>query len=144
MSDGRQNKEGAATEKFVAKTFKKHGYWSTILQKKQDGSQPCDIVAGKQVSGSCKMWLVDAKHVSEEKVSFTFDRVEANQISSMQYAAGFAGLTNTGFAIYFDRTKQLYWLPFYKFMQLFNFGEKSVNLADLEKFDEVLDNADRY
>ena len=140
----KQSKEGTATEKFVAKTFKKFGYWAHILAKAADGSQPCDIFAAKNDSGSCKVWLVDAKHVEEGKVSFAFDRVEANQVSSMSYATGFAKLSNVGFAIYFDRTKQLYWLPYFKYMQLINFGEKSINLNELEKFEEVLENANNY
>ena len=89
------------------------------------------------------MWLVDAKHIRNEDVSFTFDRIESNQITSMRYARDFSKLENLGFAIFFDRDKQLHWFPFEIYEELANQGVKSVNMHNLALFTEVLEDADR-
>ena len=142
MGTSKQMEEGNKTEKFVAKTLKKFGYWSYIMPKKV-GGQPCDIMAAKG-GNRTTVWLVDAKHVEEGKVSFTFDRVEPNQEMSFTYATNFAKLGNCGFAIYFDRTKSLYWFPYADYMKYIQLGCKSVNMNDLQDFEEVLKYADNY
>lgn len=134
--------EGNKTEKFVAKTLKKFGYWNYIMPKKVNG-QPCDIVAGKGGKRTI-MWLVDAKHVEEGKVSFSFDRIEPNQITSFSYAMNYAHLFNVGFVIFFDRTKSLYWFPFSDYLKCSQLGAKSVNMNDLQDFEEVLKYEDDY
>lgn len=142
-----QIKLGNATEKLVSKTLRSFGYWNYILPKKVEG-QPCDIVAMKGIDVKNKVeiiaWMIDAKHV-ENKVSFTFDRVEPNQISSLSYARDFAKIQGyrgyTGFAIFFDRDKQLYWLSFEQYQEMVKNGEKSVNMQSLKLFSEVLTNA---
>lgn len=140
-ANSKQLIEGNATEKFVVKTFKKHGYWGYILPKKVNG-QPCDIVAGKGGKRTI-MWLVDAKHVEEGKVSFSFDRIEPNQISSMAYATNYAKLDNVGFCIFFDRTKSLYWFKYTDYLKYVSCGYKSVNMNELQDFEEVLNNEER-
>ena len=135
MKNSKQNIEGKATEKFVAKTLKKHGYWATILPKKNDGGQPCDVIGLKNNEN----WLIDAKHVREQEVSFPFDRIEPNQHASFQYAKGFANIKNTGFAIFFERDKQLYWLPYETYLRMAEKGEKSINMKYLTLLEEVLD-----
>ena len=136
-----QDKLGKATEKLVCKTFKKYGYWCYNIPKKTNG-QPCDIVAAKKGGKTFLVWLVDAKHIETEKVSFTFDRIESNQITSMRYARDFSKLENLGFAIFFDRDKQLHWLPFEIYEELAKKGIKSVNMGNLTLFTEVLENAE--
>ena len=137
-----RNEEGSATEKFTAKTFKKYGYWAYIMPKKVNG-QPCDLVAGKGGKRTL-MWLVDAKHVRQDEVSFPFDRIEPNQISSMAYAMNFAKLQNIGFAIFFERTKKLYWFAYTDYIKYAQLGCKSVNMNELLEFEEVLQNEDSY
>lgn len=137
-----RNEEGGKTEKFAAKTFKKYGYWSYIMPKKVNG-QPCDIVATKGGKRSI-IWLVDAKHVEEEKVSFTFDRIEPNQLSSFDYATNFAKIRNCGFAIFFERTKKLYWFAYADYIKYAQLGCKSVNMNELIEFEEALQNEDNY
>lgn len=137
-----QIEQGNATERFVSKTFKKFGYWSYILPKKVNG-QPCDVCAGKGGERTL-MWLVDAKHVESSKVSFTFDRIEPNQISAMAYALNYAKISNLGFAIFFDRDKKLYWFSYQDFVKCQQLGMKSVNMNTLVSFDEVLANEDNY
>ncbi len=131
-----QIKLGTATEKFIAKTLKNYGYWVYNMPKKTNG-QPCDIVAIKG-GNSFLAWLIDGKHVRDEEVSFSFNRIEANQISSMNYAHNYAKINNIGFCIFFDRDKQLRWFPFEKYLDMYNKGFKSVNMNDLELFTEVL------
>ena len=136
-----QEKLGRATEKLVCKTFKQHGYWCYNIPKKVEG-QPCDIVAAKKNGTTFLVWLVDAKHIRNEDVSFTFDRIEPNQITSMRYARDFSKLENLGFVIFFDRDKQLRWFAFENYEELAKNGVKSINMANLTLFTEVLENID--
>ena len=135
-----QIKLGNATEKFIAKTLRNFGYWVYNMPMKTNG-QPCDIFAAKG-GKTVLVWLIDGKHVRNDEVSFTFARVEPNQISSMRYALEFAKLTNVGFCVFFDRDKKLRWLSFEKFYEMQKSGCKSVNMNDLEYFEEVLRDAD--
>lgn len=139
MITSKQLLEGNKTEKFVAKTLKKYGYWNYILPKKVNG-QPCDVFAAKGGKKTI-VWNIDAKHVEEGKVSFSFDRIEPNQHTSFMYAINFANLENCGFAIYFDRTKSLYWLSYQDYLKYADLGQKSVNINDLKDFEEVLQGA---
>ena len=128
-----QIKLGNATEKNICKVFKNHKYWVYNLPKKANG-QPCDVVALKDNIS----WFVDGKHVRNEAVSFTFDRIEPNQLAAMEYAKNFAGLKNVGFVIFFDRTKKLYWFSYDKYIYMKRFGKKSVNYEELEEFESLL------
>ena len=133
-----QLKVGNATEKFIAKTLKGYGYWVYNMPVKTSG-QPCDLVAVKgEGNGYYKAWLIDAKHVRENEVSFPFSRIEPNQFASMNYALNFAKINNVGFAIFFERDKHLYWLSYELVKQLQGEGAKSVNMAKLETLEEVL------
>ena len=142
-----QLKIGTATEKFIAKTFKNYGYWVYNMPLKING-QPCDLIAVKgielvAISGTIA-WLIDAKHVREDEVSFPFSRIEPNQTSSMSYAVGFAKIPQkyVGFAVFFERDKTLYWLSYQELVKMTNEGKKSVNMKDLPKLEEVIYNAD--
>lgn len=140
MATSKQFIEGNKTEKFVAKTMKKYGYWTYVIPKKING-QPCDVFAAKGGNHTI-VWNIDAKHVDEGKVSFAFDRIEPNQHTSFAYAINFANLENCGFAIYFDRTKSLYWFSYHDYLRYNMLGYKSVNMNELQDFEEVLKNAD--
>lgn len=139
-----QIKLGAATEKFIAKTLRTYGYWVYNVPMKTSG-QPCDIIAVKGNSGKSGnaflVWLIDGKHVRGEEVSFTFARIEPNQISAMGYAHDFANIENIGFCVFFDRDKKLRWLPFSEYKKLSDSGAKSVNMNNLKLFTEVLADA---
>lgn len=134
-----QIKLGAATEKFIAKTLRNCGYWVYNIPMKTSG-QPCDIIAAKGIeTGTYSLtWLIDGKHVRGEEVSFTFARIEPNQISAMGYAHDFAKIKNIGFCIFFDRDKQLHWLSFEEYKDFAQKGAKSVNMNNLKLFTEVL------
>lgn len=141
---------GNKTERNVAKKFRSFGYWNHILAKRTEG-QPCDIMAAKGLYVKNKIetivWLVDAKHV-ENKVSFSFDDIQPNQITSLGYARDFANITGTrgftGFVIFFERDAQLRWFSFDNYEKLAKEGAKSVNMNDLRLFEEVLADANNY
>lgn len=109
------------------------GHWVYHVPKKVSG-QPVDIIAAK---GS-KLMLVDAKHVRYKDVSFKFDRIEPNQWSSMGYAREFAGIECLGFAIFFERTNEMYWLHYDVALDRYNKGEKSIHMSYLKPFKEML------
>lgn len=132
----KQQIEGDKTEAIIAKVFKEKGYWAYITPRKVNG-QPVDIIAMKDGVN----WLVDAKHLEENKKSFPFSRVEANQIDSLTYAQQNNGIKNTGFVIGQENDGfKLFFLPFDKLIELMKNDVKSVKISDLEDFLEVLEN----
>lgn len=134
-----QDRNGKGTEKFIAKTLKKHGYWAYNMPMKTTG-QPCDLVGIKGGKRTIA-WLIDGKHVEADKISFTFDRIEPNQSSSMAYATQFSKISTeyVGFAIFFERTKTLYWFSYGQFLKYSQLGYKSISLHELRPFEEVLE-----
>ena len=119
-----QNIVGNETEKQVAELFHKNEYWAFVIPKKI-GGQPFDIIASREKD----TWFVDAKHLEASKASFPFDRIEANQITSMNYAYKFANITeNLGFAIKWDRTDTIYFFSYKYFCELKSQGKKSVKM----------------
>ena len=132
-----QNIVGNSTENFIANFLRENGYWAYILPKKV-GGQPFDII-------TCRcddIWFVDAKHLEEEKASFSFERIEPNQKTSMSYAQNFAHITNMGFVIYWERTpEKLYFLPYDRVLKSEKENKKSVKIEDLNEFKAVLKHA---
>lgn len=119
---GSQNEIGQEYETKFCKWLQNHRFWAYNIPRKTSG-QPCDIVA---IRNNIAM-LVDVKHVRKEEVSFPFDRIEPNQISSFAYARNFACVSYTGFAIFFERDGMWYWFPYDNFVKAYVFGEKSIN-----------------
>lgn len=132
-----QNIVGNSTENFIANFLRENGYWAYILPKKV-GGQPFDIIACR-----CDdIWFVDAKHLEEEKASFSFERIEPNQKTSMSYAQNFAHITNMGFVIYWERTpEKLYFLSYDRVLKSEKENKKSVKIEDLNEFKAVLKHA---
>lgn len=128
-----RNVVGSTTEKTVVNALRQKGYWVYNTPMKANG-QPVDIIA---IKGNVS-YLMDAKHIRENDVSFTFNRVEPNQITTMLYAMDFAKIENLGFAILFERTGAIYWLDFKKFLESQKNGKKSININELELFDNVI------
>lgn len=134
MTKSIQNIVGDSTEQFIANFLRENGYWAYILPKKV-GGQPFDIIACRYNN----IWFVDAKHLEKEKASFSFDRIEPNQKTSMLYAQQFAHITNMGFIIYWERTpEKLYFLPYDRVLKSEKEGKKSVKIEDLNEFKAVL------
>lgn len=132
------SKIGATYEELASRILVKHGYWAHIIQKSVHG-QPVDIVAAKKKDNSDVVYLLDVKHVRESTPSFVLSRIEANQFASLQFAAEFARLDRLGFAIYFERTQEWYWLPYEQAYELYKQNVKSINLKLLEKFEDILE-----
>lgn len=124
---------GNKTERSTVAILREHGYWCYNTPLKR-GGQPVDIIAAK----NSVVILIDAKNVATDKVSFTFEHVEPNQITTMRYARDFAGLTNLGFAIFFERVNDTFWLPFEEYEKLKSEAVKSVNLNKLMSFETFL------
>lgn len=129
----KQNDLGRRTEDNVANFFNSFGYVVITLNRGING-QPFDIIARREND----IWFVDAKHLSADKVSFSFDRIEPNQITSMNYANVVANIhDNMGFIIEWDRTPgKFYYFPYGWFKKMKSEGAKSVKiekLLDLER-----------
>lgn len=101
MSSSKQVDNGNRDEASLAKLFKSKGYWAHIFARSRSGSQPVDAIAFRGSS----IWLVDSKNVESGKASFSFDRIEANQRTSLDYAVIKCGLDpkHAGFAVFFER-----------------------------------------
>lgn len=132
-----QNIVGDSTENYTANFLRENGYWAYILPKKV-GGQPFDIIACR-----CDdIWFLDAKHLEKEKASFSFERIEPNQKTSMSYAQNFAHITNMGFVIYWERNPEtLYFLPYERVLRMEASGQKSVKIEELNEFKVVLEYA---
>ena len=68
-----QQKKGSAWENEFAQILSRNGFWATVLPKQRDGSQPMDVVAGKQG----KIYNFDCKTVKGN--TFPLSRIEENQ-----------------------------------------------------------------
>ena len=137
-------KIGNKTERSASSILRQeNGYWVYNCPKSRDGSQPVDILAIKGVENSrlVKALFCDSKHVRTNEVSFTLDRIEPNQWSSLQFINDFAKvhIDNLGFIIEFERTGKYYWLPYKKALEMSKNNEKSINLSKLKLLEEVLD-----
>lgn len=130
---------GNKTEKTVSSVFRQHGYWVYNCPKSQTGAQPFDLIAIRGGENYI-VWFVDGKHVRQNEVSFTLDRIEPNQWASMEYASGFAkvNVENMGFAIEFERTNEFYWLSYKDALELVKNNQKSINLNKLRLLEDTL------
>lgn len=133
-------KIGNDCEQNVVNVLRECGYWVYRTPRGNSGNQPVDIIAARGDMLYTSFYLIDAKHVRNEEISFPFDRIEVNQITTMLYASTYAQLNvnNMGFAIIFDRTGDIYWFPYKQYCKLFNQGRKSVKLAELELLKEIV------
>lgn len=133
-------KIGNKTEKTVSSVFREKGYWVYNCPKSSTGAQPFDLIAIRGCDCGHIVWFVDGKHVRENEVSFKLERIEPNQIISMEYARDFAkiNVANMGFAIEFERTNNFYWLSYEMALECLKNNEKSVNLNRLTLLEEVL------
>lgn len=124
-----QNKIGKKTEEKIAENFQKDGYICFNFPKNING-QPFDIIAAKEN----KIWFIDAKHLTEKKNVFSFERIEPNQISSMHYAYSFAKVMGKiGFIIEWDKTKKFYFLSYELYLQEKKEERKSISMNRLEE-----------
>jgi len=125
----KSQQNGNEGQRIIVGLLREYGFWVHVTQRKPDGSQPVDIIA---LRSDCS-WLMDAKFVrAENKGRFSFDDIQANQISSMEYAYEHAGIDNLGFAIVFEEEKECpRFLPFSEYMSLKRDGNKSIKKEGL-------------
>ena len=137
MVNSKQLQVGNDAEQYIADFLFKKGYMSIIIPKKMSG-QPCDIVACK---GGKEAWMIDAKHLSKNEASFSFDRIEPNQLTTMMIAKNFANMNNLGFVIKWDREEsKLFFLSYEELVDLKKNGAKSVKIGLLRDFKEMIEN----
>jgi len=117
---------GKQTEQELALFLRGLGYWAYIIPKKV-GGQPFDVIACKKK----KVWLLDAKHLEAAEASFSLDRIEPNQWTSMEYAKTLADVENMGFAIYWERKHEFYFLHYNDAIFFKQNGIKSVKIDEL-------------
>lgn len=114
-------------EKFTA-FLQKNGYWCHIFAYNSNG-QPCDIIAVR----NNKAYFIDVKHCEENR--FSFDKIQPNQITCFEYNLQ-CGNGNTGFAIWFERQRKWYLLPYSQYKKCVKDGLKSVHWVDLKDLNE--------
>lgn len=131
----KQMENGNRDEELVLKLFQKHGFWAHNFAKAKNGSQPVDVVALKENVS----WLVDVKNVREKEISFPFKRIEANQLTCLDYARNFSKIKNLGFVICFEKLDlRPLLLTYDKYLELEENGSKSVKMSDLRPLEEYL------
>lgn len=136
--NSKQLNVGNSTEELIAELFKKYRFWSYICPKRI-GGQPVDIICLKENIN----WLIDAKHVRKEEVSFDYSRIEPNQITSLSYAYQWANIENSGFAVYFERDMSIRYLSYKKWLETSKNGKKSINMNELPLLEEIINEKDR-
>lgn len=125
---------GNSTEERIAQFFSQKKYWAYILPKKL-GGQPFDVIACR----GNNTWFIDAKHLEANKASFSFERIEPNQRTSMKFAKIYADIKNLGFIIEWDRCPEnLFYLSYDKLIEIEQNGAKSVKIEALEVFGNEL------
>lgn len=138
----KQTKNGNKGETIAAGLLNENGYWAHILAKSESGSQPFDIVAIKgNKDSTSSVWMVDAKYVNENKVSFTIERVESNQLSSMEYAINFANINEkqVGFVVVFERDlDNPRFLPYRNVVEGLENKKRSFNIAEMQSLKTLL------
>ena len=69
-------KLGTAFEQEVCELYKRNGYWVHFITPDARGAQPFDIIAVK----NDEPYAIECKTLTTDKKSFSFDRLEDNQI----------------------------------------------------------------
>ena len=132
--NNKRNILGNKAEEETTKLLTSYGYWAFNIPKGVKG-QPFDIIACKENVN----WFVDVKHLENNKLSFDFNRIEPNQLTSMNYAKNFSNIKNLGFVIRVDRDCcGFLFLHYDELINMQEKGLKSVKIADLKNFEELI------
>lgn len=116
-----QYKKGSNFEESFAETLSRNGFWCTVIPKKRDGSQPFDIVAGK----NGKLYTFDCK--TSKSTKFQLSRIEDNQERAFGRLA-IHGCYNNYFAISVDNAG-VYIIEAEFLIDLKNSGEKYIDVT---------------
>lgn len=130
---------GNKTEKNTVSIFRSHNYWVYNTPHKTNG-QPVDIICVRGCPDI--VWLLDAKHLDSSSASFPFSRIEPNQETTLLYASEFAKLSKErlGFAIEWDRTKEVYFLSYRQYEEEKRNAKNSVKIEELPTLEERIRN----
>ena len=115
---------GNEYENKLLSLLQRRGYWCHLFAYKQNG-QPCDVIASK----NNETFLIDVKHCEEDR--FDFKNIQPNQITCFEYNM-MCGNTDNGFAIWFEKQQNWYWLPYFMVKNLMDEGKKSVRYENLK------------
>ena len=136
----KQSDLGRKSEDIICSFFQQHRYWALAIPR-GIGGQPFDIIGrfkNKEL-GIDDVWFIDAKHLEENKVSFDFNRIEPNQISSMEYAKYFCGIDEQmGFVVHWERDDNLYYFSFDDYLRIYEEGRKSIKIKEMQNFSEII------
>lgn len=120
---------GKKGEALAERFFRERGYWVHLTNRSNSGAQPVDLIA---IRGEIP-WLLDAKYVSLPKKAFSFDDIQPNQLTTMNYAKNFARIDNLGFFIVFEAEEEKpRYLPYSWYLGLARQGKKSIRMEELK------------
>lgn len=117
-----QQKKGSAWENEFAEILSRNGFWATVLPKQRDGSQPCDVVAGKNGT----IYNFDCKTL--KKGNFPLGRVEENQVRAFEKLMT-CGCRNNYLAVKLDNG-QMYLLDAWIAIDLKHSGIQAIDVRE--------------
>ena len=131
MQDKPNITTGTQAENHVAEELAKLGAWVGNFNKSNTGAQPFDQIAiTKNFT-----WCYDAKHSMINR--FDFRRIEDNQQLALDYINSLENPNViVGFAIVYEG--EIFFLSYYKYLQLKAESRKSVRITDLENMLDIL------
>lgn len=118
-------KTGTKFERDFCLLLRENGFWAHGFQCNRNG-QPCDVIAARDGAS----WLFDCK--SCEKNYFRLDRMEENQLNSMEMFR-LTGNRRGMFAIIFP-DKQIYLADYLVLKNLRDSGTKSIGRFDIGRY----------
>ena len=132
----KQTDNGKKAERIICTYLRHQGYWVHDTGRTNSGSQPVDIIAmkGNAFNDLCHVMLLDAKYIRAEDASFPFSRIEPNQMTSLDYASHYAGVSEDclGFGIVSGRNENdIRFLPLTQLRDLKENDKKSVRWEEL-------------
>ena len=121
--------KGTEFERFFGQLLAHNGYWAHVLQDNRNG-QPFDVIATKDNVP----YAFDCKECESDR--FQLSRMESNQISAMTRWIE-TGNSNAYFAIKFDKTYNIYVVPFQTLNARRLAGVSSITEAEIKRISEA-------
>lgn len=121
--------KGNSFEQFFGNLLAYNGYWAHVLQDNRNG-QPFDVFATKDDIS----YAFDCKECESDR--FQLSRMESNQISAMNRWIE-TGNSHAYFAIRFDKTYNIYVVPFQELNARRLAGISSIAEAEIKRISEV-------
>lgn len=121
--------KGSSFEQFFGNLLAHNGYWAHVLQDNRNG-QPFDVFATKDDTP----YAFDCKECESDR--FQLSRMESNQISAMNRWIE-TGNSNVYFAIRFDKTYNIYVVPFQELNSRRLAGISSITESEIKRISEA-------